>query len=67
MNFLPEDINLFKSLFHGRQDVYATCWEKEGRSGYMPAFKVDWSDYREHTAKGGKYYPFLVPLFSFLN
>ena len=55
MNFLPEDINLFKSLFHGRQDVYATLWEKEGRSGYMPAFKVDWSDYREHTAKGGTF------------
>jgi len=55
MNFSPENINFFKSFFHGRQDVYATHWEKDSKSGYMPAYKVDWSDYRKHTATGGTY------------
>src|SRR5450756_1491159 len=55
MNFSAEDINFFKSLFNGRQDVYATHWEKNGKSGYMPAYKVDWSDYRKHTASGGTF------------
>ena len=46
-------IALFKSLFQGRQDVYAVRWEKDGRSGYMPAYDVDWSDYKKHKAAGG--------------
>src|SRR5713101_4098398 len=30
-------IALFRSLFHGRDDVYAVRWENtDGRSGYMP-------------------------------
>ncbi|MPL87816.1 hypothetical protein SDC9_33826 [bioreactor metagenome] len=34
----PEDkINLFMSLFRGRDDVYAKRWQnKEGKSGYSP-------------------------------
>jgi hypothetical protein len=28
------NIDLFKSLFRGREDVYVR-WEKNGRSGYM--------------------------------
>ncbi len=32
-------IELYQSLFRGRTDVYAVRWEKEGRSGYMPAFQ----------------------------
>ena len=55
MNFTPDNITIFKSLFHGRQDVYATHWEKDGKSGYMPAYKVDWSDYKKHTARGGTF------------
>ncbi|MDP3001705.1 MAG: hypothetical protein Q8N38_01050, partial [Bacteroidales bacterium] len=55
MNFSPDNITFFKSLFYGRQDVYATHWEKDGKSGYMPAYKVDWSDYRKHTASGGSF------------
>jgi hypothetical protein len=43
MNNLVEHIELLESLFRGRQDVYAVRWEKEGKSGYMPAYKVDWS------------------------
>jgi len=48
-------ITLIKSLFHGRQDVYAVRWEKDGKSGYMPAYKVDWSDYNKHKAAGGSF------------
>ena len=55
MNFSTVNITLFKSFFNGRQDVYAIHREKDGKSGYMPAYKVDWSDYREHTAKGGTF------------
>ncbi len=36
-------IALFRSLFRGREDVYARRWENEdGRSGYMPAAIKDW-------------------------
>jgi len=49
------NIDLFKSLFRGREDVYAVRWEKNGRGGYMPAYKVDWSDYNQHKAKGGSF------------
>ena len=49
------NIDVFKSLFRGREDVYAVRWEKDGRGGYMPAYKVDWSDYNQHKAKGGSF------------
>jgi hypothetical protein len=36
-------IALFRSLFHGRDDVYAARWENtDGRSGYMPRADRDW-------------------------
>jgi hypothetical protein len=50
-----ENINFFKSLFRGRNDVYAIRWEKDGKSGYMPDYKVDWGDYKEHKASGGSF------------
>jgi len=50
-----KQITLFKSFFNGRQDVYAIRWEKDGKSGYMPAYKVDWSDYNKHKASGGTF------------
>lgn len=53
MIFSPEYISLFKSLFYGRQDVYAIRWEKDGKTGYMPAYKVDWSDYHKYKSGGG--------------
>lgn len=31
-----ERINLFRSLFVGRDDVYAQRWEKDGRKGWYP-------------------------------
>jgi hypothetical protein len=36
-------IVLFRSLFRGREDVYARRWENaDGRYGYMPAVVKDW-------------------------
>jgi hypothetical protein len=36
-------IALFRSLFRGREDVYARRWENDdGRSGYVPAAVRDW-------------------------
>ncbi len=36
-------IALFRSLFRGREDVYARRWENDdGRSGYVPAAVKDW-------------------------
>lgn len=33
---VAEKIGLFRSLFRGRDDVYAVRWENYGRSGYKP-------------------------------
>jgi len=49
------NIPLYKSLFKGRIDIYAVRWQKGERSGYMPAYKVDWSDYNKHKAQGGTF------------
>ena len=49
------NIELYKSLFKGRTDIYAIRWDKNGRSGYMPAYKVDWSEYNKHKAQGGTF------------
>jgi superfamily II DNA or RNA helicase len=39
-------ITLFRSLFRGREDVYAIRWENpDGRSGYMPKADRDWRAY----------------------
>lgn len=36
-------IHLYKSLFKGREDVYALRWEsKTGKSGYIPACAHEW-------------------------
>jgi superfamily II DNA or RNA helicase len=41
-----EKITLFRSLFRGREDVYAVRWESpDGRSGYSPRTERDWKAY----------------------
>ncbi len=55
MNYTIKDIELFKSFFKGRQDIYAIRWEKEDKSGYMPAYKIDWTDYRKYKSAGGSF------------
>lgn len=38
-----EKCRLFRSLFRGREDVYAVRWEsKKGRAGYSPACANEW-------------------------
>ena len=41
-----EKVALFRSLFRGREDVYAVRWESpDGRHGYMPKSERDWKAY----------------------
>jgi hypothetical protein len=48
-------IQLFKSVFRGRDDVFAIRWEKGDKSGYMPAYHYDPYRYRAHKMKGGTF------------
>ena len=41
------------SLFRGRADVYARHWEKDGRSGYSPAYEFNWDEFMAHKRRGG--------------
>ena len=57
-----EQIRLFRSLFKGREDVFATRWEKPARSagggnksGYMPAYFYDPYRYKVHKINGGTF------------
>jgi hypothetical protein len=52
---LSNQIQLFKSVFKGREDVFAIRWEKEKKSGYMPAYFYDPYMYRAHKMKGGTF------------
>lgn len=55
MNYTPNDIKLIFNLFKGREDVFATRWEKAGKSAYMPAYSYDPYHYRLHKANGGTF------------
>lgn len=55
MKDIEFNIELYKSLFRGREDVYAVHWKKGDRSGYVPAYHVDWNDYNRHKASGGTF------------
>lgn len=46
---------LFRSLFKGREDVFALRWEKTNKSGYMPAYSYDPYMYRLYKQKGGAF------------
>ena len=50
-----EHINTFRSLFKGREDVFAVRWEKSGKSGYMPSYQYDPYHYRAHKMNGGTF------------
>lgn len=34
---MNEKLTIFISLFKGREDIYATRWEKGNKNGYSPA------------------------------
>ena len=57
---------LFALLFRGRTDVYARRWEKNGKSGWSPAYAFDWNEFNAHRAQGGTIKNFgqktLIPL-----
>ena len=53
-----EHVNIFKTVFRGRNDVFAIRWEKENRSGYMPAYFFDPYRFRTHRIKGGTFQNF---------
>jgi hypothetical protein len=44
---------IFKTLFRGREDIYAVRRETNGRAGYFPAYDLDWEEYKRHKAAGG--------------
>ena len=46
-------LNLYLALFHGRTDVYARRWEKNGASGYSPAYQFDWNEFLAHKNRSG--------------
>ena len=48
-------LNIFKSLFKGREDIYATRWEKGNKNGYSPAYTFDPYHYKMHRMKGGTF------------
>jgi superfamily II DNA or RNA helicase len=52
---LSNQMQIFKSVFKGREDVFAVRWEKESKSGYMPAYFYDSYMYRAHKIKGGTF------------
>jgi len=48
-----DKLTLFKSIFKGRTDVYPKRWEKNGKSGWSPAYSFDWNEFNVHRALGG--------------
>ena len=52
---LTEQIQIFKSVFKGREDVFAIRWEKGNKNGYMPTYSFDPYMYRAHKMKGGTF------------
>lgn len=48
---MEEQLALYASLFRGRTDVFARRWEKNGKSGYAPAYDVDWTAFNEFRSK----------------
>lgn len=55
---MNREINLIRSLFKCRTDVFAKHWEKGNKHGYMPAYHYDPYSYRLHKMKGGTFKTF---------
>ncbi len=55
MKISDQHTSLFMSLFRGREDVFATRWEKGSKSGYMPAYFFDPYRYRAYKMTGGTF------------
>jgi hypothetical protein len=58
MNIIPpgtHELEIFRSLFKGREDVFAIYWSKGSKRGYMPAYQFDPYMYRHHRMRGGTF------------
>jgi superfamily II DNA or RNA helicase len=64
---LKEQAGIFSSLFRGREDVFAIRWEKEGKSGYTPAYDVNRDAFAQHKANGGSMKDFPDKIFARLT
>lgn len=53
-----DNINTFRHLFKGREDIFAVRWEKGNKSGYMPAYFYDPYRLRTHKISGGTFQNF---------
>ena len=55
-----EKVKLFRSLFRGREDVYAMRWEgRNGMKGYSPACRKVWGNpFAKNPDKPKEYFPF---------
>ncbi|MDP3357950.1 MAG: DEAD/DEAH box helicase family protein [Lutibacter sp.] len=51
-------IQLFKTVFRGREDVFAVRWEKGDKKGYMPSYFYDPYRLRAHKMNGGTFQSF---------
>ena len=54
-----EKVTLFRSLFRGREDVYAIRWEgRDGKKGYSPACRKVWGNsFGKNSDKPKEYFP----------
>lgn len=50
-----KNTDLIRAVFHSREDIFAIRWEKDGKSGYMPACSFDPYMYRAHKMRGGTF------------
>jgi len=46
-----DKIKLYRSLFRGRDDVFARRWDKTG--GYFPDYTFDWNEFNAHKTAVG--------------
>lgn len=52
---IDKKLFILRSLFKGREDVFAQRWEKGTKSGYIPAYFYDPYRYKAHKMKGGTF------------
>jgi hypothetical protein len=50
---IQDQCTIFKTLFRGREDIFAVRRETSGKAGYFPAYDLDWEEYKRHKAAGG--------------
>lgn len=64
---IKEQINLFRSIFKGREDIFAKRWEKGSKNGYVPAYLYDPFRYKAHQMRGGSFKDFTEKTYLPLN